>query len=105
MKGSCITMYGLVLREKYGTDGISKTDVMDMFDMLDSDEVYPIELSANAQESSAMGFITAEAAELIEYDYEYSGLHGYIALILDDMCRECDDCEYEFKGIKIWLSR
>ncbi len=46
MKGSCITMYGLVLREKYGTDGITKTDVMDMFDMLDGAEAYPIELSA-----------------------------------------------------------
>ena len=53
MKGSCITMYGLVLREKYGTDGITKTDVMDMFDMLDGTEAYPIELSAYAQESSA----------------------------------------------------
>ena len=66
---------------------------------------YPIELSAYAQESSAMGFITSKAAEAIEYDYEYSGLHNFIALILDDMCRENDDCEYEFKGIKIWLSR
>ena len=96
-------MYGLVLREKYGTDGITKTDVMDMFDMLDGTEAYPIELSAYAQESSAMGFITAGAAELIEY--EYSGLHNYIAHILDDMRRENDSCEYEFKGIKIWLSR
>ena len=47
-------MYGLVLREKYGTDGITKTDVMDMFDMLDGTEAYPIELSAYAQESSAI---------------------------------------------------
>ena len=98
-------MYGLVLREKYGTDGITKADVMDMFDMLDGTEAYPIELSAYAQESFAMGFITAEAAELIEYEYEYSGLHNYIALILNDVNREEDSCEYEFKGIKIWLSR
>ena len=90
---------------KLGIDGITKTDVMDMFDMLDSTEAYPIELSAYAQESSAMGFITTKAAELIEYDYEYSGLHNYIACILDDMRRENDSCEYEFKGIKIWLSR
>lgn len=98
-------MYGLVLKEKYGTDGMTKTEIIDLLDMLDGTEAYPIELSANAQESSGMGFITPEAAELIEYDYEYSGLHGYIALILDDMCRESEDCEYEFKGIKIWLSR
>ena len=98
-------MYGLVLKEKYGTDGMTKTEITDLIDMLDSNEAYPIELSAYAQESSAMGFITPNAAELIEYDYEYSGLHNYIALILDDMNREETSCEYEFKGIKIWLSR
>ena len=99
------TMYELVLKEKYGTDGLERNEVIDLFDMLDENVAYPIELSAYAQESSAMGFITPKAAELIEYDYEYSGLHNFIALILDDMCRENDDCEYEFKGIKIWLSR
>ena len=98
-------MYGLVLKEKYGTEGISKNDVIDLFDMLDGIEAYPIELSAYAQESSAMGFIAPKAAELIEYDYEYSGLHNYIASILDDMCRENENSEYEFKGIKIWMSR
>lgn len=34
MKG-IIVIYGLVLREKYGTEGISKNDVIDLFDMLD----------------------------------------------------------------------
>lgn len=29
-------MYGFVLRKKYGADGISKADVMDLFNMLDS---------------------------------------------------------------------
>lgn len=98
-------MYGLVLKEKYGTDGLERNEIIDLFDMLDENVAYPIELSAYAQESSAMGFITPKAAELIEYDYEYSGLHNFIALILDDMCRENETCEYEFKGIKIWLSR
>ena len=84
---------------------MTKLEIIDLLDMLDGTEAYPIEHSAYAQESSDMGFITAEAAELIEYEYEYSGLHNYIARILDDMCRENDDCEYEFKGIKIWLSR
>ena len=98
-------MYGLVLREKYCTDGITKTDVMDMFDMLDGTEAYPIELSAYAQESSAMGFITPKAAEMVNYDYEESGLRNFIASILDDMCAENENCEYECNGIKIWLSR
>ena len=98
-------MYGLVLREKYGNDGIARNDVIDLFDMLDENEAYPIELSAYAQESSAMGFITSKAANLIDYDYEGSGLHNYIASILDNMENENETFEYEFKGIKIWLSR
>lgn len=98
-------MCGLVLREKYGKDGITRNDVIDLFDMLDRNEAYPIELSAHAQESSAMGFITSKAANLIDYDYEGSGLHNYIASILDNMENENEICEYEFKGIKIWLSR
>ena len=98
-------MYGLVLREKYGTEGISKNDVIDLFDMLDGIEAYPIELSAYAQESSAMGFVTPKAAEMVKYDYEGSGLRNFIASILDDMCAENENCEYEFNGIKIWLSR
>lgn len=73
--------------------------------MLDSNVCYPIELSAYAQESTAMGFISSKAAELIDYDYDSSGLHSYIASILDDMNKENENNEYEFKGIKIWLSR
>ncbi len=96
-------MYGLVLKEKHGVEGITRNDSIVMFNMLDNKEAFPIELSAYVQESSAMGFITPKAAEHIEYDYEYSGLHNYIASILDDMSRKNEVCEYEFKGIKILL--
>lgn len=98
-------MYGLVLKEKACTDGLEKNEVIDLFDMLAGNSAYPIELSAYTQESAAMGFITPKAAEQVDYDYEASGLHSYIATILDDMDRECENSEYEFKGIKIWLSR
>lgn len=97
--------YGIVLMEKEFTNGLTKNDVIDLFDMLNDIEAYPIELEARKHECSAMGFITIEAAESLDYDYEESGLHDFIANILDDMENESDDCEYEFKGIKIWLSR
>ena len=97
--------YGIVLKEKYGVDGLIRSEVINLFDMLDNIEAFPIELQAREHESSAMGFITPEAAELFDYDYESSGLHDFIADILDDMEKESDDCTYEFKGIKIWLSR
>lgn len=98
-------MYGLVLKERCGADGLKKDDVMEMIDLLESNEFFPIELSACCCESSALGFITADAANLVDYDYENSGLHSYIASILDDMHNENEDCKYEFKGIKIWMSR
>lgn len=97
--------FGIVLKEKNLVDGLTKGDVMDLFDMLSDTEAYPIELLAKEHESSAMGFITPAAAELCNYDYEKSGLHNFIADILDDMKKESEDCQYEFNGIKIWLSR
>ena len=97
--------YGVVLREKEFTNGLSRNDVIDLFDMLNNVEAYPIELEAREHECSAMGFITPEVAALFAYDYKTSGLHDFIANILDDMKNESPGCVYEFKGIKIWLSR
>ena len=98
-------MYGIVLREKEFEYGLDRNDVIDLFDMLGNTEAYPIELEAREHECSAMGFIAIDAADLLDYDYERSGLHDFIANILDDMNNEEEDCSYEFKGVKIWLSR
>jgi len=97
--------YGITLREKHGEDGLTRNDVIDLFDILNNGEAYPIEVEAKEHECVAMGFITPEAAELFDYDYEESGLNDFIANILDDMNNESDDCCYEFQGVKIWLSR
>lgn len=105
LEGESKMLYGIVLKEKESTYGLTRSDMIDLFNMLDNIEAFPIELEAKYHECSAMGFITPEAAELLDYDYEESGLHDFVALILDDMNKEADDCEYEFRGIKIWLSR
>ena len=97
--------YGIALREKQAEYGLTRNDVIDLFDMLNNVEAYPIELEAREHECVAMGFITPEVAELFDYDYEASGLHDFIANILDDMNNESDDCRYEYQGVKIWLSR
>ena len=113
--------YGLALVGKPAADGMNMTDVQRLFSLVsvgdDDDayrdefvagleaEVYPVEFSAHKQESSAMGFISREAADKINYDYESSGLHDYIASILDDVANENDDNYYSFKGIDIFLSR
>ena len=99
--------YELVLLEKPGTEGLSAEECKSLIDikLKSIDGIYPIELEAYEHECSAMGFITSEAANKVDYDYESSGLHQFIASILDDMGNESKTCEYEFKGIRIWLSR
>lgn len=98
-------MYDIVLKEKRLINGLSKTEVIALFDKLDAHEAYPIEIYAKTQESSAMGFISQKGAEKIDYDYKESGLQDFIAAILDDMRKESENCEYEFRNMKIWLSR
>jgi len=98
-------LYGLVLREKDSLDGLTRNDVIDLFDMLNGLEAYPIELEARHNECSAMGFITIESAETLWFDYEKSGLHDFIANILDDLNNENENCEYEYKGVSIYMSR
>ena len=101
-------IYGIALLEKYGIDGLNKSDIYLLYGLVTetgSQEVFPIELEAREHESSAMGFITPEAAEMLDYDYEGSGLRDFIASILDDMENENEECQYKFKGIDIYLSR
>ena len=103
--------FGIALIEKYGINGLNKDDIYLLYGLTSdvfnngSQEVFPIELEAREHESVAMGFITPKAAEILDYDYESSGLHGFIASILDDMSQETADKTYQFKGIDIYLTR
>lgn len=95
--------FGITLVEKYNVDGLTKAEVMKMYDQMNGDEAYPLEISGC--ETSAMGFITPEAAEILDYDYQESGLNDFVTVILDDMNNESEDGTYEFRGIRIHLSR
>ena len=96
--------FGIALKQKKVTDGLKRWEIIDLYDKIEYEkEVYPVEFEAREQECSAMGFITAEAANRFDYDYEKSGLHDFIALILDHNELESEDCCYEFGGIKIWI--
>ena len=103
--------YDIALIEKYGIDGLNKTDIDMLYGLVTDSaedgnrEVFPIELEAREHESSAMGFISSTAADMLDYDYEISGLHNFIATILDDMNNENENHEYVYKGINIYLSR
>lgn len=95
--------FGITLIEKPNVDGLTKTEVMEMYDQMDGDEAYPLEIGGS--ETSVMGFITPEAAEILDYDYQKSGLNDFVAVILDDINNESEDGTYEFRGIRIHLSR
>ena len=97
--------YDMVLIEKEGITGLTKEDTIYLFDMLNHDSAYPIEIFNTGGESSAMGFITNKAAEKIEYDYETSGLNNFVSNILADMNLESPTKEYTFKDIHIYLTR
>ena len=103
--------YGLALIEKPGIDGMNWNEIRLLYDLVTGGltggtaQVFPVEFEAREHECAAMGFITPEAAELVGYDYEGSGLHDFIASILDDMEKESPDKKYLFKGIDIYLSR
>lgn len=96
--------FGIVLKKKSFPWGLTKQDVAELYDMLDGEDAFPLELDPNFAESSAMGFITPEAVETLEYDYQ-TGLREFVANILDDIKKESEDGTYEYKGIQIYLSK
>lgn len=93
----------VVLKEKQACDGLTRSEAIDLIDMLDGDEFLPIEIEAKEHESSAMGFITVAFSD--EMDFNHDGLSEFVASILDDMDKESEDCRYEFCGHQIWLTR
>lgn len=97
--------FALVLHEKPTYDGMTRTEAIDLIDMLGNHEFLPIEIETKFQESIAVGFITMDFADKLNFDYASSGLDAFIANILDDMDNEHDDCIYMFKNCRIWLTR
>lgn len=100
-------MVDVALLQKSSNDGLTHHEATVLCGMLTkgdaSKKVYPLDLEAVQQECSAMGFISTRAAALLDYDYENSGLHKFIANILDDVANENATGVYQFKGLDILL--
>ena len=97
-------LYDVALIEKPLDDGLTKENVMDLFDMLNGYEALPIEVQGAC--SAAMGFITVPAAEQLDYYLDSdSAIASYLSLILNDMNKESENGFYEFEGLNIWMSR
>lgn len=98
--------YDVVLIEKPNCEGLTKTEVIGMYDMLFGTEAFPIEIGDTNGNSSAMGFITPRAAEVLRYDYDQKSKFGqFISSILDDMDKESENGFYLFKELRVHMSR
>lgn len=107
------TKYDVILLERPGEEGLTPGDIIRFLKYLSPEkEYYPIEIPAITAESYAMGFISEEAAELLDYEYGAdSSLGVFVGSILDDMEKESPDHVYEFTWksgedpIRIYLDR
>lgn len=97
--------YDVVLLEKEGEAGITMEEAVALFLRVNGKEAYPIEILSHVVESCAMGFITKEAANKLDFDYIESGFMNFITNIMDDMNNETETGEYQFGDIKVLLTR
>ncbi|HIZ23729.1 MAG TPA: hypothetical protein IAA21_13225 [Candidatus Blautia faecigallinarum] len=106
-----IQEYDAVLLERPDEKGLTPGDIIRFLKFLSPEkEYYPIEIPAMTAESYAMGFISEEAAELLDYRYGQDSSFGvFIGSILDDMEKETPDHVYTFEtkkgNITIYLNR
>lgn len=98
-------LYSMVLHEKPLDEAFIKSELCDMIDKLDSYNFLLIEIDNPNGGSVAMGVISMDFADKMDFDYRKYGLYSFIGEILADVNKEREDCTYEFKGKRIWLSR
>ena len=100
------TEFAAALIEKPIDEGLTRSEITDLYDMLAGTEAIPIEICNPNGNSAAMGFITVQDADNLDYRYDQDSEIGqFIASILNDMNKESEDCCYKFGTMDIWLSR
>ena len=97
------TAFDIVLVERYGENGLTKADTMDLYDLLKGEEAYPIEIENSRGDSSVMGFLSVEAAK--ELEYEEAGLRDYVRKILSGEIAEDPDGNYIYQGLDLYVAR
>lgn len=98
--------YDAALIEKPGELGLTQDDITSLLNQLNGDEVYPVEIENSAGESSAMGFITTEAAEKIDFMYDNKSAFGnHVAHILSDTNNESPDETYKIQGLDVLITK
>lgn len=86
--------YNIVLKEKPLDEGLNKSEMMSLYDLLSGVNAIPIEIQG--EHSAAMGLINLTDAEFMNYDY--SELEKVVKEVLNDMNQEKDSCVYDVKN-------
>lgn len=95
--------FDIVCLEKPVDEGLTRTEVMDLYDMLKEAEALPLDIENPNGSSAAIGFLTVAAAESLDFDY--TEVKKYISVILNDVDLEHDDGCYSVHGLDLYLSR
>ena len=81
--------------------GLSRIEIDNLLNICKGDEVIPLEIQG--EYSVAMGFISLDMAESMNYVYD--DLEWDVKQILNDMDRETEDHTYEYDIYKMFLDR
>lgn len=96
--------YDIALCMKNQSDGLKKKEIKNLCKKIGRKQVYPIEVFARKYQCCAIGFITVDAAEKLNFDYSKSGLEIFIADILDDEDRGWIEINGIFNGLKLYIT-
>lgn len=80
-------------------EGITIEEITELVGRLECEQVIPIEVQANS--SCAIGFISLDAAE--ELDYDYDNLIRNVSEVIEDMDNETEYGNYDFDGFPVYI--
>lgn len=93
--------FDVVLYERELDDGLNRIEIQELLDLCKEEKVIPLEIQG--EYSVAMGFITLEMAESMNYNLD--SFEEDVKMILDDMNQETENHEYEYDVFKMYLNR
>ena len=96
--------YGIALKRKPYINGLIKEEAVQLFNLLNEEEAFPIEFESGDAECSAIGFITKESASSLDYEYKFSGLREFMETLLltkEHIDPDVKENNYQFRGIDI----
>ena len=93
--------FDVVFFERELDKGLSRIEINNLLNICKGDEVIPLEIQG--ENSVAMGFISLDMAESMNYIYD--DLEWDVRQILDDMDQETENHIYEYDVYKMFLDR